>query len=303
MDIEQYCKVNVCDSKEELDKKYKAFQHEINDNKLYIDLHDYRFKFERKIIEAKNKDTSFTHDKYIEYLSKLKQTHHFVDFTSASDNEDLQVIWRHDIDASVHDAYKLALIEHELGVKSTYFVLLYSWFYDIRDPEVHGILKEIKSLGHEVALHFDFQYVTAGNIQTLCDFERALKLQKQELEQLLGISINAFSFHNPTTISNKLLQTLNKNLYHLDMINVYNEKFTSIFKYCSDSNGIWRHGSLENLLYPNPVTKLHVLTHPEWWSKDPISPCNKIQSIVFSRATGVLSRYDTLLADYNRPNK
>ena len=46
------------------------------------------------------------------------------------DSKERQIIWRHDIDMSVHRAYSLAKLERGLGVKSTFFILPHSEFYN-----------------------------------------------------------------------------------------------------------------------------------------------------------------------------
>ena len=65
------------------------------------------------------------------------------------------VILRHDIDSSLGQAMALARVERELGVSSTYFVLLTSDFYNPASKGSVEKLRSIQSMGHEVGLHFD----------------------------------------------------------------------------------------------------------------------------------------------------
>lgn len=64
-------------------------------------------------------------------------------------------ILRHDIDMDIQKALEMARLEFELGVRSTYYVLLSSDLYNALSKNSIAYLKEILSLGHWVGLHFD----------------------------------------------------------------------------------------------------------------------------------------------------
>jgi len=64
-------------------------------------------------------------------------------------------ILRHDIDNSLSQAVRLAELEAEEGVRSTWFVLLRTDFYNPASRAGAEALRYIRSLGHEVGLHFD----------------------------------------------------------------------------------------------------------------------------------------------------
>ena len=68
---------------------------------------------------------------------------------------DRHVLWRHDVDVSMHRAARLAEIEAERGAVATYFVNPRSAFYNLRSPKSRRLLRRIRSLGHEIGLHFD----------------------------------------------------------------------------------------------------------------------------------------------------
>jgi len=57
------------------------------------------------------------------------------------------VILRHDIDRKPMNALKMAKLEHELGVKSTYY------FRHVKDVFKPEIIEKIRDLGHEVGYH------------------------------------------------------------------------------------------------------------------------------------------------------
>ena len=62
---------------------------------------------------------------------------------------------RHDIDFSVDFAYKLALFESELEIRSTYFLMLTSNMYNLLSSENQRLVRSIIKLGHKVSIHFD----------------------------------------------------------------------------------------------------------------------------------------------------
>ena len=65
------------------------------------------------------------------------------------------VIMRHDIDFSLEKALEIAKIESNMGVKSTFFLLITSNFYNVFSLEAEKIIREIISLNHKIGLHFD----------------------------------------------------------------------------------------------------------------------------------------------------
>jgi len=60
---------------------------------------------------------------YIKFLKILKQKYKIVPFCEVSKEDDSFLILRHDVDASLEAALKMARVEKNLGIRSTYFVL------------------------------------------------------------------------------------------------------------------------------------------------------------------------------------
>ncbi|MCZ6913318.1 MAG: hypothetical protein O7C59_01555 [Rickettsia endosymbiont of Ixodes persulcatus] len=242
--------------------------------------------------------SDFTEEQYILYLKEiLAKGYIFSDYFSYK-NKNTCIIFRHDIDASVHRAYKLAKIEAELGIKSTFFIMLYNWFYDIRDQEVYKLIYAIKELGHQIGLHFDASYLLNTKIIDRKVLKKSLLQQKVELEKILAFEIKLFSYHNPTILGNNLI----KDLEICGMLNVYNEIFIKNFKYCSDSNGLWRFEKLDDLINPKLYPKLHILTHPEWWTPESLTPRQKILRALNGRLSATLTQYDRFILENNRLN-
>lgn len=167
------------------------------------------------------------------------------------------VILRHDIDYSLEQAVKLARIEKELGVHSTYFVLLSSDFYNPASSSSYRYLHEILNLGHDIGLHFDetaYSYEHFG-------IEYFIRKEARILSDLIDVNINSFSLHRPNHFS------LETEICIPGLINSYGEEFFHRFKYLSDSRRRWRE-PVEEIIKNGEYEKLHILTHAFWYHDD-----------------------------------
>ena len=181
----------------------------------------------------------FTEDNYRKLLGLAKQHYTFVS-PDGTDDHDTFIVWRHDIDCSPHRSLSLAKIEDEEEIHSTYFVLLNAHFYNVFEPEIKNILREILLLGHHLGLHFDGSTYRVTDPEEL---ERWLHFEKNILEVLLDTEIRAFSYHDPTP---DVLRY--DDLKYAGMVNTYSRFFRKCVGYCSDSNGYWIHERLEDVL-------------------------------------------------------
>lgn len=208
-----------------------------------------------------------------------------------------QVIWRHDVDFSMHRAARLAAIEAESGVKATYFVNPRSDFYSLAEPEVAALATRIADAGHDVGLHFD-PAAYGRRDWTLARLETAVARERQILELILDRPVRAMSWHNPD-MSN-LLQITDEEICSL--INAYGGRYRSDFVYASDSNGYWRFKPMAEVIAEGHE-RLHLLTHPGWWTPQPMSPSARIDRCIQGRAAAVRALYDSTLAAGGRENR
>src|SRR4029079_12046411 len=95
----------------------------------------------------------FTEASYREVVETARARYAFEPF--GTDASGPHVLWRHDVDYSMHRAVVLARLEAELGARATYFVTLHSDLYNLLEPAVHDRVREIAALGHWIGLHFD----------------------------------------------------------------------------------------------------------------------------------------------------
>lgn len=223
------------------------------------------------------KNYEFTELKYRDLIlaASLKYSFNGSDFSGASPS----VCWRHDVDYSPHRALAMARIEASVGVRCVYHFLVSSRYYNVLEPEITKIFREIVILGHEVGLHFDMDVIESECLAEDLLMERIL-LEKNLLSQLLNCELVSFSFHNHVLH----LENIVDSEEICGMRNLASPTFYRQAKYLSDSNGIWREETLEELLSGASFSKLHVLTHPVWWTPEPLVPLKCVSRAVEGRA-------------------
>ena len=235
--------------------------------------------------------TDFTRENYARLVKMAVASYrpqNYLEYKSAS----RFLIWRHDLDFSVHAALKLAEIEATQGMAATYFFLLRSEFYNMLERECVDIGRRIAALGHRVGLHFDHQFWRVADEATL---EEALAFERTVLERCIGTSVDAFSFHIPDSISDRF-----QNDQYAGLINTYSAYFRREVAYCSDSNGHWRFRRLEDVLRSGTDERLQVLTHPEYWQQTVMSPRERVEHCIGGRAEKVRNWYRDVLARTGR---
>jgi hypothetical protein len=206
------------------------------------------------------------------------------------------VLWRHDVDFSMHRAVRLAEIEAGRGVVATYFVNPRCAFYNLFEPEIELLLRRIRSLGHEIGLHFD-----AGAYPTRPwssdGLDSALRRECSFVESLLQATIKVFSWHNPDF--SKLLDFDADHIAGLN--NAYGARLRREYAYCSDSDGYWRFKPMGEVI-DERGERLHLLTHPVWWTPDAMSPSDRIDRAILGRARKVRRDHDVTLERAGRGN-
>lgn len=202
----------------------------------------------------------FTYRAYRDLLLLLReQNYEFCDYHNYGDVSRC-VILRHDIDNSLDQAVRMAELEAEEGIRSTWFVLLRTDFYNVASKAGQNALLHIQSLGHEIGLHFD----EASYISALEPDEVIQNIVKEcsLLTALLGNSsfqkISSVSMHRPSRT------TLDADYYIPGIVNSYGKAFFHDFKYLSDSRRQWRE-PVEDIIRSGEYNRLHILTHAFWY--------------------------------------
>lgn len=236
--------------------------------------------------------SDFTEESYIKLLKLAKQFYKFVSYNDDLDDDNI-VLWRHDVDFSVHRGLRLAEIENSLGVHSTFFLLLSSSSYNLFEKNIRERVKKIIDLGHNIGLHFD------PSLYSKDDFYDKLAWEKRILEEMFEVEVKCFSFHNPDVGGCLSIDAMRI----AGMVNAYSGYLKNNFKYCSDSNGYWRFDSIESILLKDgKYPRLQILTHPEWWTQEAIPPRQRIQRCINGRRDNAIDEYDSFMISYGREN-
>jgi hypothetical protein len=236
----------------------------------------------------------FTENRYTEILDFAVARFPFALFGPV--HEPPCLLWRHDVDMSVHRALALARLEKDRGAVATYFIRLHAEYYNAFEWPIAAMIREISESGHEIGLHFE-----ADPRLRLLDedlLEEKLELERGLLEGVAEAPVRAVSFHDPEV--GDLLRFRRK--AYAGMENAYAYLGEAGFVYVSDSDGYWRFRSVPDVLAENTGASVHVLTHPEWWTPEPMPPRARMQRCVEGRAAAVQLRYDALIVEQGRVN-
>ena len=242
----------------------------------------------------KNNCLDLNKENFIRILKSLSSKYKPIFFDECKNDFGSSVILRHDIDLSVSSSLEIAKLEKEYGFKSTFFVNLHSDFYNPLEKNELIKLKIISSLGHEIGIHFDSVF---WNIKNEKELEEKLDLEKSIFKGTLGINTRVFSFHNPDRLSLSFTK-----FRYANMINAYSKDIKKNYKYCSDSNGYWRHDNMYKVVSSQSFDKLHLLTHPGWWTDYENYPRSKVFDILLNRLEITIKNYDKNLLKFDREN-
>lgn len=170
------------------------------------------------------------------------------------------LLLRHDVDVCLQRAQRLAEAEAELGVQSSYFVLVNTEMYNVVSRSGRSAVRRLLELGHAVGLHFDAVHVREHDLESLM---REVDLECKILEMQTERRVDVVTFHRPA-------QWLLGNEASLSgRIHAYQPRYFEHIGYCSDSAGTFRyHHPLDH-----PAVRegraLQLLTHPIWWVAEP----------------------------------
>lgn len=295
-DLQQICRLSPLIGRDEFRRRFEAFDGASHDN-LTVELHGQLFRIDKSPRQpASDADFGeFTEAGFRKLLQDVKAYgYRFARYGDTG--QDRHVIWRHDVDFSMHRATRLAEIEAEEGAIATYFINPRCTFYNVFEPEIVRLVDKIRSNGHDIGLHFD---TGAYGITDWAapDLDTALAHEKSILELALDAPVRSVSWHNPDM----------SNLLAFDaeevggLVNAYGAALKRDYAYCSDSNGYWRFQPMADVIAAGHH-RLHLLTHPAWWVPEPLPPSERIDRAIMGRARAVRRDYDALLARGGRRN-
>jgi|TARA_B100001250_G_scaffold414630_1_gene454999 hypothetical protein len=178
----------------------------------------------------------------------------FFNELSSSNN---QLIIRHDIDFNCEFAFKMAKIEKEIGVKSSYFFMVNNPIYNIFSEKNKKYIQEISKMGHQISIHYDCD---SG------DLEKEINL----FQSFFDIKIRIISIHRPN------LEYLGNIKYE----HTYLKKYFKQIKYISDSRGEFRFGHPFETEEFKKLKSIQLLIHPVWWVSDKNTVIETIKDMI-----------------------
>jgi hypothetical protein len=181
---------------------------------------------------------------YIEFLAKAKARGYsfvrFADFLPGQPQlHERYLVLRHDIDFAPEYSLEMAQLEYEAGVASTFFVLVDGQFYNPLQKEVIEQLRRIRSLGHEIGLHF------AVNSAVETDLGREVALRLDVLSGLAGVTVRSFSQHDPVNAGYARVSLPQGHYPCVDATTVIRDQN---LLYVSDSAMMWRSYTFDTAL-------------------------------------------------------
>lgn len=216
---------------------------------------------------------SFTLGHYREILESALQAgyvfegfHHQISSSQAS-----QIYLRHDIDVCPEEALDMAILEAELGVRATYFVLVNSPLYNLLSKDSLELIHQINSRGHWIGLHVDVPLLKSSD---LVQVENQISKFIDFYAAYLPL-IPVVSFHRPH------VDVLGHEFTHF--ISTYSPRFFNKIKYISDSRGVWREGCPCEALKQRAYPALQILVHPIWWLLKEETLSQKLQRLLGKR--------------------
>jgi hypothetical protein len=168
------------------------------------------------------------------------------------------ILWRHDVDLELPAVLDMAELEARVGIRSTYFLLLRSWFYNLCSWEGARVVERLRDLGHGLGLHCDLGVPRDASLSAM-EVEGRVAADFVILDAAFpGTFDRVVSFHNPP---DSVLQREFTGFY-----SAYQPKFFGDVKYLSDSNRHWREGPPEEWFDPARYPRFSILLHPVIWA-------------------------------------
>nr|MBQ4456676.1 hypothetical protein [Clostridia bacterium] len=221
----------------------------------------------------------FTYHAYRQLIRSLQDNGYTIASYKDWESSPYCAILRHDIDNDIEKALELAKVEEELGVKSTYFTLVTSDFYNVFSAKSEKLLRAIADCGHDVGLHFD--EVRYPDIRTPEDARERILEETRLLSLATGKPVDTVSMHRPSKMM------LEADLEIPGMINSYGQVYFKGFKYVSDSRRRWRE-PVEEIVKAKTYERLHILTHAIWYNENEMDIHDSISAFVNA---GNMQRY------------
>ncbi len=226
---------------------------------------------------------------YVDFLNKAKARNfsfvQFRDFLPGGPPlPNRYIALRHDIDFAPGYSLEMAELEHAHGVTSTFFVLVDGQFYDPLETETIRQIRKIRSLGHEIGLHFAVSNAVESDIGKEVAFRLAV------LGAIAGDVVLSFSQHDPVNAG--VVKVMLPQEHH-SCVDVSEVIRNHDLLYVSDSAMMWRQHTFETALDENK--NLCLLAHPHSWLHPDNDYVAMIRDLESREVQKLTNRYDAFV--------
>lgn len=195
---------------------------------------------------------------------------------------------RHDVDNDLDHAFKIAKIEHDLGIKSTYLILHTSKFFfkDISKGKINeSLIKKLQflqnSLGHEIGIHMDLMPIEIIYKKNPFEYlKNLIDLLRSNEINIKGVSPHGNLFKNiyKSKFYDPNKKILNNNIFanpyiefNVKMFNLDYEAYSLEFEnYFSDAKFIankrWDFSNVQDSFFLKKGTTI-ILIHTIHWAE------------------------------------
>ena len=200
------------------------------------------------------------------------------------------ILLRHDIDFAPSYSLQMAELEHSVGIKSTFFVLVDGQFYDPLETNIVRQLRQIHSLGHEIGLHF----AVSSAIDS--DIGKEVAFRLEILSSIVGAKVRSFSQHDPV---NAGFASVTLPDGHYNCVDVSQVIRDNDLLYVSDSAMMWRTYTFDTAL--DQDRNLCLLAHPHSWlhpQNDYIAMIRELEAFEVDAITDRFNAFVGALSNY-----
>lgn len=204
-----------------------------------------------------NNDLIFKYSELTKFLMYIKEKYHVTNMRDWNGSK--SIILRHDIDFDLKAAYDLSLIEKEIDVPSTFYIMTSSLTYNALSHENRKIIQKISDMGFEVGLHFD--PTIYGQLEEK-ELQQKVDQESKILSFITKIDVRSISIHNPSVHG--------KYPIFEKYLNAYDDKIFSNDKYISDSRMSFSTNIYEFVKNASK-SPIQILLHPMYYTKEGLS--------------------------------
>lgn len=233
-----------------------------------------------------------SYDEYRKILRVLKKSGKLMDFVEAKQSNEF-VVLRHDVEFSLERALKMAEIECEMGVESSFFVQLTNNAYNALSNNSKEMIREIYNMGHKIGLHYHL-----GGIIDPLKTRDGIRDQIRIMSEMCDIKVDRFSIHRPVR------EVYYNSIPIEGVINAYSPEFFTLIdekqdtetlkldvKYIADSQHRWNYG------YPDEVTlkqnkKIQLLIHADNWTEDGSTARDNFEKLILEDVNSYIETLD-----------